>query len=90
MFRGEVASDAQPRGGWRTLTAELYIASTQQINVDIDAGEQRVANALLVGRDQRCGAGAVLLAVAVIAAKAGIISKRQFCPFVYGLLFNGR
>jgi hypothetical protein len=46
--------------------------------VNVNPIDQRAGEPLLVARDDRCGANALPLGIAGIAARARIFSKRQF------------
>jgi hypothetical protein len=46
--------------------------------MNIDPVDQRARDTLLVARDERGRAGTLPLGIAGVAARAGILSKRQF------------
>jgi hypothetical protein len=55
-----------------TLAGELFIRHARHLDVDINAIQQRPADALLVARDHRRGTSTFLGGVTVIAARTGI------------------
>jgi hypothetical protein len=58
--------------------SQFFVIHAWHLDVDVDPVEQRAGDALLVARDNRGRVGAGLLAVAVIAAWAGMETKHQF------------
>jgi len=60
------------------VAAELLVVHARHLDMDVDAVQQRTRDAFLVLGDGGWGAGAGLLTVAVIAARAGIPAITHF------------